>query len=499
MTQKLAINSVLFATLPLMLLGCKDPTRSAGGNEGSYSNVNNSRVTLPDLDAQALRRLSQPRRRAKKKPKYAIGPVVVRQVLVDPESQTMLTEEGEVAHCEKHRLSWLIWMKCVDSILATDYGWIKRTAFRVRLRSLRDMSVLGEISYSGKPFPRLFSFRAGVALEAGDERSAMVVHDLRRRDRKIVPRNSLARGENVKKAVILPNKRILTVTVTGDRLPKASLKWLTDGATLSSEQSHGVTYKKKQFLAPNLAKMGMAARCLYVHCGAKDKAACQQIKSDGGIPYAQRLERDRSVNLAATRDGTQVALYAFGTLYIFTHKNGSLTLKRRWTDIFYIDKDNYLKDPGLVFDSSGRWLALTSSRRLNLIVDTQTGGIRPVRDFTKPKLYVSLFNQGRRGAAFIVRGSQTVLLYGDLRGDLGSYNIQTRAKRRWKLPEAKDFDHELSKPELISYLKPTGKQLIAWRNGAVYLLDSRSMRLRARVGTYAALGWSRRLSELSIP
>jgi len=433
------------------------------------------------------------------KPEYVIGPVAVRQVLVDPEGRALLTEEAEVSHCENNRRIWSNWMKCVDSILATNYGWLKRAAFKVRSRSVPNLNVLGRISYSGKPFRRLFDFRAGVALEAGNGKSAMVVHYLQKRDRKTIPRKVLAKGETIKDAVILPRDRILIVTVIGKRSPTATLKWIKYGAAQLVQASNEIRYKKKKFMAPNLSKMGMAARYLYVHCGASDKVACEQIKRYGGIPYARRLRRDRSVKLAATLDGSHVALYAFGGLYIYKNTGRDLKLERAWNDVFYVDKDTYLRNPGLVFDSSGRWLALTSSRRLNLIVDTQTERIRPVRDYTKPHSYVSLFNQGSRGAVFMNKGSQTVLLYGDLRGGLVSYNLQTRKKHRWQLPEAKGFDRELSEPELISYLQSIGDRLIAWRNGAVYILDSRTMRLRARIGTYAALGWSRRLSELSIP
>lgn len=470
-----------------------------GGRKSDNSTKRAMTAEAAEDDASPRRRPRPSMRRPKGRPPiYVLGPVLVRQILVDPETQTVLTEEGDTELCKNARQSWDSWMKCVDSRLALKESWYKKTRFKLRRRSVGQLKTIDEKTRHGKPFRRLLHFRKGKVIEAGNDRAAFVVHDLNKRISKSIPRSGMLMDESVKAAATLPDGRVLLVTVSGRRSPTARVWWWTESDRQLLKPQLTFRYRRKLFLGPLYRRMGMASRYLYVYCGSKDKVACAQIKQDGGLPYERCIQRDRSVALAVSRDGSQIALYIFGSLYLYSRSGATLSLTRRWIDIFYADKDSFFERPGLLWDDSGKRLALTSSTRLNLVVDSISGGVIQIRDHAKPTRFESFYKLAYRGAAF-GSGSRAALVYGDLRGGLVRYDLETKKLRRWKLPEASGYDHELSQPDIVSYLKYAGNQLVAWRGGAVYVLDGRTMHLRGRFGTYVGLGWSRLLSNLEIP
>lgn len=490
---------VLLCILPVAIASCGQKP----GRGGKANTRSSDREMTPKIKADAVstppRRIRKTRRRASR-PTYVAGPVVVRQILVDPGAQLVLTEEADTALCADQRLRWNSWMKCVDSRLARDPdgSWMKKMTFHLRWRTVKQLKLSGELTRQGKPFRRLLDFAQGRALEAGDAKSALVVHDLQRRKHRRVPRMGLAAGEHVRSAAILPGGKVLAVTVSGRKTPTARLRLWSAGDQHLRKPSLTFRYISKRFLGPNLRKAGMAVRYLYLYCGARDKVACDNLKQVGGTPYEQRVERDRAVALAVSRTGDKIVLYAFGTLYLYHLHGTELSLKRRWVDIFYSGKDSYLRRPGLRWDPTGRWLAMTSTIRHNLVVDMQSGRVKQVRDYALPHATENVvYGVGYRGAAF-VEGPGPSLMIGDLRGDLLRINLQTRSRKQFKLPEAKGYDHD-SEPGMIAYLQRSGDNLVAWRDGAVYVLDVHNLQLRARMGTYAALGWSRLLSDLKIP
>ncbi|MDY0004842.1 MAG: hypothetical protein RBU30_26325 [Polyangia bacterium] len=363
---------------------------------------------------------------------------------------------------------------------------------------MNTLKLAGELIRTGMPFRRLLHFGGGHALEAGDATSALVVHDLRERKHRMIARTGLAPGERVRSAVLLPDGRVLAVTVAGRKTPTARLRFLSAQDKHLGEPSLTWRYEVKRFQGPNFARAGMAGRYLYVYCGAMAEGACEQIKLDGGFPYKQAIDRDRSVSLAVSSTGDQIAVYVFGTLYIYKASGTGLSLERRWPDIFYIDKDSHFRDPSLQWDPSSRWLAVTSGVRLNLLVDTRSGRVEPLIDYSIPMHHRSYYRPGRRGATFL-GGPNPRLMMGDLRGDLLLFDPSSKGRSQHKLPEAGFYDHRLSEPDIIAYLHRCGDSLVAWRDGAVYVLDAQTMQLRARMGTYAALGLSRLLSSLKMP
>lgn len=433
------------------------------------------------------------RRRSLERHWTARTALVITQIRLAPDGQSMLVEEAVTDRCVAVPGSFRKWIECIHREIGFEQ-WLKTPKLFLRLRDPLTGRITAELGSRSRFDHRVLDYRSNHFVEAITGEGKLQIRSVRRpswRKTLILDRDSDIHG-----ALLLEGNRLMVGSSRGVGYDRRALLQLFDWDNFSSPLATvTIKYKPKKFLGPNVNAMEMWQDAWYDLCKAGRQYACRDLKKYG-MKYSVSLKRDQGISIAASVSGKRIAAYVFGDLYLYRREGTALIPERRVREVFYENKDWYLKKPKAVWSPDEKYIVLYSYNRVIRIVDTNTGKVFSLKDQGRPIGWKRMFTPSLRGLCFDPT-EPNILYYGQLDGNVVRVDLVSRASRPYALPledlETATLDAYDDRRNWVGYLGAGSSILVAWADGAVWILDRKTGKVRGRLGSTIARIFAERL------